>query len=502
MTAQPHDPALSLRAALQAARRDDPRHFRVSTRRLTDEEVGADFAAEFAGIPATSRSHSEDVVLYTDVNDGTMPVVLGLYGDADRVRGWLPGLPTVADRAAADALVAAARAPEFVRDQPACQAEVLVADGRVRGAVNGRGSGRLGADAVDLAALPVLRTTPRDAGRYLTMGMVCAHDPDRDGYAVSVHRMLVLDHNRLTLWTLPSRRLRELCAAAAGRGERLPVSINIGVPPAAMIASALNSRFLPAGVDKLDVAGALAGAPIALATAVSQPVTVLAESEIVLEGYLDGATADESVVGPPTTSLPEFLGYDGSARPDLPVVTVTAITTRRRPVYQATIGPGREQSVILGLAGALSLALSGGDDYRDLVRDAHFSAAGGGLLLLTMSVRKGSPRADQRLAPLARKVFADHPFVKLIVFTDEDIDISSAEDVLWAMTTRANLATDCLSFAGFPHMAMDPSQSLAWAAAKGTGGEIVRRVAIDATVPHRLRESVVRSFPVPVRAHR
>jgi 4-hydroxy-3-polyprenylbenzoate decarboxylase len=313
--------------------------------------------------------------------------------------------------------------------------------------------------------------------------------------------MLVLDANRLTIWMLPNRRLLELYRAAAGRGERFPVTINIGVPPAAMVASALNSRFLPDGIGKLDAAGALAGAPIALANAVSQPAAALAESEIVLEGYLDGTTADESVSGPPAGSLPEFLGYDGSARPDLPVVTVTAMTTRRAAMYQATIGPGREQSVILGLAGALSLALSGGEHYVDLVRDAHFSPAGGGLLLLTMAVRKESPRADERLSQLAWKVFTDHPFVKLIVFADEDVDIASPEDVLWAMTSRANLATDCLSFAGFPPMGIDPSQSPDWAAARGNG-ETVRRVAIDATVPHRLRDSVVRSFPVPAGARR
>lgn len=480
MTAHPREPALSLRAALRSVRQDNPRQFHACARPLTDEEVGADFAARFAGIPATPRSRSEDVVLYTDVNGGAMPVLLGLYGDADRVRGWLPGMPATADRAAVDKLVVAARAPEFAPGRPACQEQTA---------------------AVDLTRLPVLRATPRDAGRYLTMGMVCAHDPERDEHAVSVHRMLVLGRDRLTLWTLPSRRLRALYEAAVGRGERLPVSVNIGVPPAAMIASALGSRFLPAGVGKLDVAGALAGAPIALGHAVSQPVAVLAESEIVVEGYLDGTTAHESVSGPPTTSLPEFLGYDGSARPDLPVVTVTAVTTRRSPVYQATIGPGREQSVILGLAGALSLALSGGEDYHDLVRDAHFSPAGGGLLLLVLAVRKESPQDDERLSRLAREVFTAHPFVKLVVLTDEDIDITSAEDVLWAVTTRANLATDCLSFAGFAPLGMDPSQSPAWAAARGTG-EAVRRVVVDATVPHRLRDSVVRSFPVPAGVRR
>lgn len=57
-----------------------------------------------------------------------------------------------------------------------------------------------------------------------------------------------------------------------------------------MLASALGTGFLPDHVTKLDAAGALADAPIALATALSRPTSVLAESEIVLEGFLDYTT--------------------------------------------------------------------------------------------------------------------------------------------------------------------------------------------------------------------
>ena len=118
-----------------------------------------------------------------------------------------------------------------------------------------------------------------------------------------------------------------------------------------------------------------------------------------------------------------------------------------------------------------------------------------------MCLRATTARADKRLSRLAGQVFAGHPFVKLIVFVDEDVEITSAEDVLWAVTTRANLAADCLSFGGFAPMGMDPSQSAVWAAARGDGSG-ARRVAIDATVPHRLRAAVARSFSVPSGARR
>lgn len=470
-------PALAVRDAVAMVRQHTPARYHVRTSALSHAEIASDFAAYFAGVPANSLTRTEDVALYPAADGAGLPVLLGLYGDASRVRSWLPGLPRHTNRRSVGHLLSATRKPE-VRTSPACQ-EVTTTDG------------------VDLDTLPALRATPRDAGRYLTMGMVYAHDAHSGELALSVHRMLVLDSSRLTIWMVPGRQLRKLHEGTVHRDGQLPISINIGAPPAVMIASAVNSRFLSEGVTKLDVAGALAGEPIALAPAVSQPTLVLAESEIVLEGFLDTTVTDECVSGTAGTSLPEFLGYDGAARTDLPVVTVTAMTMRRSAVYQAVIGPGREQSVILGLAGALSAALSGDDGDWRMIRDLHFSAAGGGMLLLVVAVCKDSPEADLRLPHIARQLFSQHPFIKVIIFTDEDIDVTSMEDVFWAVTTRSNLGTDCTTLPGFSPLAMDPSQSKDWAAARGSDGAS-GRTFIDATTPYWLRDRVVRSYPAIV----
>jgi 4-hydroxy-3-polyprenylbenzoate decarboxylase len=311
--------------------------------------------------------------------------------------------------------------------------------------------------------------------------------------------MLVLGRDTLAIWMVPGRALRRLHEAAVLTGRRLPVSINIGAPPAAVVASALSSSILPSDAEKLHIAGAMAERPVAIAGAMSQPVAVLAESEIVLEGYLDGTVTDESLSGPPDVSLPEFLGYDGTAQPNLPVLTVTAVTTRRSPRFQAVIGPGREQSVILGLAGAVSVALTGHDTDWRMIRDLHYSPAGGGMLLLVVAVRKESAADDARLGTIARRIFEWHGFVKLIVFTDTDVDITAAEDVLWAITTRANLGTDCGTFAGFRPLGMDPSHGAAWAGERGVNGG-VGRTYIDATIPYALRDRTARSFVIGERS--
>jgi len=471
-------PALALRDAVDSVRRHTPQDYVVVDAALPRDSIASDFAIRFAGIPANSVSRPEKVVRYS-VPDSPIPALLGLYGCPDRVRGWFPGLPARTNVSTVTRLLDDLRPP-----RPGCAAPVC--------------QQRIETGRVDLRELPVLRATPRDAGPYLTMGVVSALDQDCGELTLSTHRMLVLDSNRLAIWMVPGRRLRELYEAALRRGNRLPVGISIGAPPAAMLASALSTAVLPDGVSKLAVAGALAGTAISTTSAVSQPLPVLAESEIVLEGYLDESVADETLDGPPAVSLPEFLGYDGEARAALPVVTVTALTSRLAPTYQAVIGPGREQSVILGLAGALSVALSGSDRDWRMITDLHCCAAGGGMLALVIAVRKDSEAADGRLGAIARRIFDRHRFVKLIVFTDTDVDITSTEDVCWAITTRSNLGTDCITLPGYRPLPMDPSQRPDWGQARGSDGGTARSF-IDATIPYRLRNSMKRSFPALVK---
>lgn len=460
-------PGRSLRAALDAVPDVDRVEHAGCSRA---DGIAAHFAAHYAGVPANSSAREEKVVTYR--GDGlSMPVLLGVYGSERRVRSWLPGLPAHAGAASVADLLASAQPAHRVTDAP-CQRH-LQSD-------------------VDVTALPALLATPRDAGRYLTLGVVYARDPRTGAVSLSTHRILLTGPDRLAIWMLPSRRLRAMHERAIQAGERLAVSINIGAPPAVMVAAALTADRLPASADKLAVAGALAGTSIALAAAVSQDTEVLAESETVLEGYLDDQVTAESVSGPPDLSMPEFLGYDGDARDELPVVTVTALTTRQDPYYQAVIGPGREQSVLLGLAGALSIAMDDGPDL-DLVHDVHLSPAGGGMLTVFLSVAKNSARDDERLGPLARRIFDRHPFVKLIVCTDDDVDVRCAEDVWWAVTTRANLGA-IVTLPGYRPLPMDPSQTAAWAAARGLPAADGDRTLIDATVPYAVRPSARRSF--------
>ncbi len=455
--------ARDLRAALGLAGGGAACDFIEAAGTFAPDAAAGDFAASHAGPPARPVNGDEPAVLYRLKKGGRL--LFGTYGNERQVRSWLPGLPA---RIAPDTV--AALAPVAPIAEACCR----------------RGYW----PAPDLSRLPVPRITAADAGPYVTMGFVLADEPGGSGVALSAHRMLVLDDRHLGVWMLSGRELRRFAEQAAGAGRELPVSVNIGAPPAAVIASATAAGKLPARHDKLTLAGALAGAPLALGRGRLAGTRFFDSAEIVLEGALTGETAPEALGGlPPSISMPEFLGYHGTARAELAVLRIDAISARENAIYQSTVGPGREQSVILGLGGALALALGIGDDAA--IHDLRFSHAGGGMLLLYVSLAEQTDIPRDALAALMRRMIAICPFIKTVVFVDCDVDPACEEDVLWALTTRCRLNDDCLALDGYPAVTMDPSQTDAWSVETGT--EPVRTL-IDATVPVALRPHTERVF--------
>lgn len=424
---------------------------------FTADAAAAEVAAHHVGPPARPRVGPEPVVLFPQAQGPAL--CFGLYGDEARLRGWLPGLP---QHIAPDTLAGFAPvAPVWV------------------GATDHLPM------PPDLTALPVPQVTPRDAGRYLSMGFVLAEAGGQ--VAVSAHRMLVLGPDRLGLWMLPGRALRQMAEAAHAEGRDLPVTVNIGVPPALAIASATSTALLPAPLDKLALAGGLAGAPLTLArTAGGQ--AYLARAEIVLEGVITAEQVPEALPGAPLAgSMPEFLGYDGHGQPALHMLRLTGQRQRPEALFQSVIGPGREQSAILGLGGALALALALPPALG--VQDLRFAHAGGGMLLLYAALK---PEAPRDLPATAQAMARICPFLKTVIFVDDDVSVQSDEDMLWAMTTRAQLAEDCHPLPGHRAMGMDPSQSADWQALRGGAG--VFKSYVDATVPAALRPAFRRSL--------
>jgi len=183
-------------------------------------------------------------------------------------------------------------------------------------------------DEVDLGKLPIITCWPEDGGPYITFPMVIPRDPNRGIRNVGMYRIQVLGRDTLAMhWQrhkVGAAHWRDMAA----RGERMPVVIALGGDPASIYSG---SAPLPPNIDEFLFAGFLRRAPVELAPAVTCDLDVPAEAEMVLEGYID--PAEPLVMEGP---FGDHTGFYSLA--DLyPKVHVTAVTSRRDPIYPATL---------------------------------------------------------------------------------------------------------------------------------------------------------------------
>jgi 4-hydroxybenzoate decarboxylase len=137
-------------------------------------------------------------------------------------------------------------------------------------------------EASSLARLPICVHCEKDAGPYITAGIVAARDVETGVMNLSYHRMQVIGERELRVRLTPTGHLFEMPQRAEKVGKPLPVAVLLGVAPLVMLAAA--ARTAP-GLTELDVAAALAGEPFPLFRCPTLDLTI-PEAEIAIEGEL------------------------------------------------------------------------------------------------------------------------------------------------------------------------------------------------------------------------
>jgi 2,5-furandicarboxylate decarboxylase 1 len=315
------------------------------------------------------------------------------------------------------------------------------------------------------AMLPVLTHTPADGGRFITAGVVVARDPETGVYNASYHRLQLLGGHRTAIRLDYGRHLRLAWERAKAKGEHLPIAVCIGADIALQYTAATMGSQMPENADEIAVAGGLCGRPLPVAKAVSQDLLVPADSEIVLEGVI---RTDQTVLEGP---FGEFVGYLANAE-DMPIVEVTALTHRRRPVYHAINGYGRETIMLRKYVLEASLLKVLGAAVPCVV-DAEMTAGGLHRFHAIIQVKKSSPGHEglQRNAILA--AFGALKDLDLVIAVDHDIDIRDPQDVEYALATRMEASRDLIvvpQARGHEYVRI------------GDHG-IIAKLGIDATVP-------------------
>ena len=282
-----------------------------------------------------------------------------------------------------------------------------------------------------LSRLPVLTTWPEDGGPFITLGL--GHTRFKDGHRnMGLYRLQVHDEHTLGFHTQlhhDGARARHGYAP----GERMPVAISFGGDPALTYAA---TAPLPPFLSEIMFTGFLRGEGVEMVRCVTHDLEVPADSEIVIEGWVDpGELRREGPFG-------DHTGYYSLAD-DYPVLHVEAITHRRNPVYPATIvGRPPQEDAYLGLA-TERIFLPLLKMVLPEVVDMHLPPAGGFHNLVIVAIRKEYPGHPQKVMNAIWGT-GQMMFSKGIVVVDQDIDPHDGNEVLFRVTSNVDPRRDLL----------------------------------------------------------
>ncbi|HXM80027.1 MAG TPA: menaquinone biosynthesis decarboxylase [Thermoanaerobaculia bacterium] len=376
---------------------------------------------EIAEIADRAVKAGGEALLFENVEGSAMPVAINVFASKGRMlealeigsyAEWEERLQPFLDPKAPEGILDKLRAlpklqelaslfPKTVRTGP-CQEVVETGD------------------AVDLSKLPVLTCWPQDGGPFITMPLVITTDPVSGKTNVGMYRMQVYDRNTTAMhW----QKHKDGAGQARGyerEGRRMEVAVAIGCDPATVFSGVAP---LPPGVSEFLFAGFIRGEPVPLVRARTVDLLVPAEAEIVLEGYID--PKERRREGP----FGDHTGYY-SLDDDFPVFHVTAVTSRRDPVYLTTIvGPPPMEDGFLGEAVERLFLPLVRKTIPEIV-DMHLPVEGVFHNLMIVSI-------DKRFPGHARKTMhaiwgtGQMMFTKVIVVVDSDVDVRDPRRLLW-----------------------------------------------------------------------
>ncbi len=351
--------------------------------------------------------------------------------------------------------------------------------------------------------VPAPTNTPDDAGPYITLGMCYATHPDTGVGDVTIHRLCIQGKDEMSIFFTPgARHIGAMADRAEELGQRLPISVSIGVDPAIEIGSCFEPPTTPMGYDELAVAGALRNEPVELAQCLTVNQRAIANAEYVIEGeVIPNVRVQEDQNSHTGYAMPEFPGYTGPASSDCRLIKVTAVTHRRNPIMQTCIGPSEEHVSMAGIPTEASIYGMIEKAMPGRLQNVYCPTPGGGKFMAVLQFKKTLPSDEGRQRQAALLALSAFSELKHVFLVDEDVDPFDMNDVLWAMNTRFQGDADIITIPGVRCHPLDPSNDPACDASIRDHG-IACKTIFDCTVPFDQKQRFVRARFLDVDAKR
>jgi 4-hydroxy-3-polyprenylbenzoate decarboxylase len=301
----------------------------------------------------------------------------------------------------------------------------------------------------NLNSLPVLKSFPKDAGKFITFGLTVTKHPDTDVRNLGVYRIQIIGNKQAIVHWQTHKRGALHCEIAKEQRKRIEVAVIIGADPATILTAVAP---VPEGVDKFLFSGIMRKKGVELVKCSTIDLEVPANAEIVLEGYVD--PNDMHMEGP----FGDHTGYYTPAEP-FPTFTLTGLMRRKEPIYLTTVvgKPVLEDSYIGTVTVRSFLPLI--QMLQPEVVDFAMPTAGWFQGLAIISIKKRYPGQAKKVM-MGLWGMGQISLTKIFVVVDADINVHNLDEVLWAVTTRSDPKRDTIVIDNAPTDTMDPSSPL------------------------------------------
>ncbi|MFQ5940328.1 MAG: menaquinone biosynthesis decarboxylase [Nitrososphaerales archaeon] len=297
-----------------------------------------------------------------------------------------------------------------------------------------------------LYSLPALKCWPKDAGRFITFGLIVTKHPDTGNRNLGVYRMQIIDDKKAIMHWQIHKRSAQHYQVAKEQKKRMEVAVVIGTDPTTVFSAVAP---VPEGLDKYLFCGMVRKKGLKLVRCESIDLEVPANTEIVLEGYVD--PNDIRMEGP----FGDHTGYYTPQEP-YPTFNLTGIMRNENPIYLTTVvgKPTLEDAYIGGVIERSFLPLI--RMFHPEIIDFAMPPAGWYQGLAIISIKKRYPGQAKKVM-MGLWGLGQLSLTKIFIVVDHDIDIHNIDDVIWAVTTRTDPKRDIMIIENAPTDTLDPS---------------------------------------------
>jgi len=300
-----------------------------------------------------------------------------------------------------------------------------------------------------LDSLPIIKSFPKDSGRFITFGITVSKNPETQVRNLGVYRLQVIGSKKAIMHWQVHKRGALHYQMNKEKMQKTEVAIVIGADPATVFSAVAP---VPEGLDKFLFAGITRRKGIDLVKCRTVDVEVPSSAEVVLEGYVD--PSEMNLEGP----FGDHTGYYTPPEP-YPTFTLTGIMMRNNPIYLTTVvgKPILEDSYIGKVIERSFLPLV--KMFQPEVVDFSMPAAGWFQGIAIVSIKKRYPGQAKKVM-MGLWGMGQLSLTKILIVVDEDVSVHDINDVIWAVTTRSDPKRDTMLIENAPTDSLDPASPL------------------------------------------